>query len=358
MKTVLYDVHQALGAKFINFCGWEMPIQYKGIIQEHQAVRNSVGLFDVSHMGRIQIEGPDAESFLDYLSTNEIIGKEDGSATYTVWCREDGSSIDDLIVYRESKDKFFVIVNACNRQKDLDHLQTMAVGRQVTIIPKFDNAGILALQGPKASKVLEKLFPSVESLKHMHFISISYLGKQLILARTGYTGEDGFELYADRNTIKELWSKLLEVGKDEGIEPAGLGARDTLRLEMGYALYGHEISDTISPIESVCGWTIKWKKKDFLGKTALENLKKSPALRHEYGIILVDKGIAREGYTVYSNNQKIGHVVSGTYSPSLNQSIAIVLVERNLKLGDSLEVQVRQHLCRAQVVPLPFFRSK
>lgn len=354
MKTALYDLHCALNAKFIDFCGWNMPLQYTGIIQEHKAVRSGIGLFDVSHMGRIRIEGQDAELLMDYLSTNRIAGKPDGSAIYTVWCRQDGTAVDDLIVYKESPETFFVIVNACNRQKDLLHLQTYAAGRKVTITDYFQTDGILSLQGPKAADLLGRLFPSIKSLKHMHFISLP--SEHVTISRTGYTGEDGFEIYGKNDLIIKLWQWLLEYGKEFGIIAAGLGARDTLRLEAGFALYGHELSDSIAPIESVSAWTIKWDKADFLGKPALEKLKET-GHRHEYGIILRDKGIAREGYPIFKEGKQIGTVTSGTFSPTLSKAVAIVLVERNLALGDSLEVQVRGNRCAAQVVALPFYRS-
>lgn len=331
-----------------------MPIQYKGIIQEHLAVRQRVGLFDVSHMGRILVEGKEAESLLDFLSTNDIANKENGTAIYTVWCRENGTSIDDLIVYKVTPEKFFIIVNACNRQKDLKHLKNYAKEKNVTIVDRFNEDAILALQGPLAETVLQKIFPDVKNIRHMHFIALSYQVHNIIISRTGYTGEDGFEIYAPNEIALQLWKEFLESGQQQGIEPIGLGARDTLRLEQGYALYGHELSDNITPIESVSAWTVKWKKSDFLGKSALEKLKQSSNLLHEYGIILIDKGIAREGYEVLKNNQVIGKVTSGTFSPSLNQSIAIVIVEKKLQEGDSVEIRIRQHLCQAKVVSLPF----
>lgn len=356
MKTLLYDIHKTLGAKLVDFCGWEMPIQYQSIIHEHHVVRNQVGLFDVSHMGRIIVEGSDALPFLNYLSTNDLSNKADGTATYTVWCAENGSCIDDLIIYQESSTKFFMIVNASNREKDLTHLQDYATNYNVTVTPKYEDEGIFALQGPKAEIVLAKLFPEVVSLKHMHFTTVSYKNQYLLIARTGYTGTDGFELYIPNELVIGIWNQLLELGKSEGIEPIGLGARNTLRLEMGYALYGHELSDSIAATESVSTWTIKWGKPDFLGKKALEMLKNGSAQRHEYGVILVDKGIARDGYLVFHKGQEIGYVTSGTLSPTLNQSIAIILVTEKLQLDDRIEIKIRQDMCQARVVPLPFLR--
>lgn len=357
MRTVLFDQHQALGAKIVDFCGWEMPVLYKGIIQEHLAVRKSVGIFDVSHMGRICVEGPQAEAFLDYLSTNLIVGKPNGSATYTVFCRENGTCVDDLIVYKQSPEKFFLIVNAGNRQKDLLHLQEHAKNWNVHIKDKFHDEGILAIQGPKALEVVNQVIPGVDSLSPMTFAQFSFNTTPVIVAATGYTGAGGVEIYAPLNVIPHLWNQILQVGGSYGIEPVGLGARDTLRLEMGYALYGHELTDEISAIESVSSWTIKLKKPNFLGKAALEKLMQSGNARHEYGVVLEGKAIAREGYPVFKNNERIGVITSGTFSPSLNQPIAIVLVERKLENNDSVDIQIRSNMCSAKITKLPFLKS-
>jgi aminomethyltransferase len=355
MHTALLEAHQALGGKIVNFCGWQMPVQYQGVILEHQTVRQHVGIFDVSHMGRILVEGLEAEALLDFLSTNQISDKKDGTATYTVWCNEQGMAVDDLIVYRESKTKFFLIVNAGNREKDLAHLLHYSQGRDVTINERYQEDGILAVQGPQALNLMAVLFPGVRHLKHMHFASFTYKNQAIVISKTGYTGEDGVEIYAPKALSVDLWHALLEKGKPFGIAPIGLGARDTLRLEMGYALYGHELSDTIMPIESVSAWTVKWGKSNFLGKSALELMRDKPH-RHEYGIVLSDKGVAREGYRVLQEGKQIGMVTSGTHSPTLNQAIAIVLVEKKLEEGDSVEVQIREHLCAARVVNLPFIQ--
>jgi aminomethyltransferase len=221
----------------------------------------------------------------------------------------------------------------------------------------YRSDGILAVQGPLSRDLLSKLFSEVSTLTAMHLTSVNYQNQSVIVSQTGYTGEEGFEIFAKQDVIVLLWDRLLEEGQSFGIEPIGLGARDTLRMEMGYALYGHEISGEILPNESVSAWTIKWQKKEFLGKTALEMLESSSNKRFEYGIVLQDKGIAREGYPIFHQGAMIGKVTSGTLSPSLNQAVAIVLVERNLKEGDSVEVQIRQNKCMAKVVRLPFYRK-
>lgn len=358
MRTVLYDRHQALGAKMAAFAGWDMPISYKGILAEHQAVRQAAGLFDVSHMGRIDVQGPDAERFLDYLSTNQIIDKANGSVTYTVLCREDGSSVDDVLIYRLGSQDFFVIVNASNRQKDLDHLRQHAHAFNVHLQDRFNNQSILALQGPASSLILESMIAEVNQLHPMQVMSFEDEGQEVIISKTGYTGSPGFEIYVTNDLAGKWWDWLLKAGKLPGLEPAGLGARDTLRLEMGFALYGHELSDHIAPNESVSAWTVKWQKSDFLGKNALKKLEQSGKKRYAYGIKLLDKGIAREGYPVFLGEEAIGVVTSGSFSPSLNQAIALILVNHPLTIGDEVSVQIRQQQCHAQVEKLPFIRRQ
>jgi aminomethyltransferase len=354
MKTALSDQHRALGAKFVDFCDWEMPVQYQGIIQEHNAVRQKAGIFDVSHMGRILVYGPQAETFLDYLSTNKIAGKPDFTATYTVWCNASGGCVDDVIIYKQNATNFFVIVNACNRQKDLEHLIRYSREFDVRIQDRFAEDGIISMQGPSAIKIAAHIFPEAITIKPMHFTYLDYQGEQIILSATGYTGAGGFEIYAPHTAIVALWERFLAEGKDEGLVPVGLGARDTLRLEKGYALYGHELSDTIAASESVSAWTIKWDKQDFLGKSALVALEKSIEKRIEYGIVMLEPGIARADYEVFYEDKKIGTVTSGTLSPTLNKAIAIILVNQRLNVGDIVDVQIRQKRVKAQVIKLPF----
>lgn len=355
MKTALYDRHCALRAKMVEFSGWEMPLQYKGIRQEHFAVRRGIGIFDVSHMGRILVSGPEAESFLDYLSTNRIRGKKDFTATYTAWANRLGGTIDDVIIYRRNAESFFVIVNAGNRQNDLAHMMEEAKGFQVVIEPLFEGHGILAIQGPKAKLLLVRFFPEAAELSSMHFLPVRYKGIEIILSGTGYTGAGGGEIYAGNDILVELWDTFLEAGKQYGVEPAGLGARDTLRLEMGYALYGHELSLDIAPNESISSWTVKWEKDHFLGKEAMQKIEGNPQKRREYGIVMVEGGIAREKYDVFKEGRRIGTVTSGTLSPTLNKAIAIILSEVKLIEGDELEVQIRHNRIKAKVTALPFY---
>jgi aminomethyltransferase len=358
MRTALYERHRTLGAKMIAFGGWEMPLLYQGIIAEHLAVRQRVGIFDVSHMGRIVIHGAKAEDFLEFLSTNTIKGKADFSATYTVLASSKGGSVDDVIVYKENSEQFFVVVNAGNRHKDLEHLKREAHLFAVEVQDRYGEDGILAIQGPRADGLISEIFPEALAIKPMHFTPVLFRGQRIVLSRTGYTGSGGFEIYAPHASIVELWELILKEGQKKGIAPIGLGARDTLRLEMGYALYGHELSEEIAPTESVSAWTVKWNKGDFLGKAALEALEGTEHKRSEHGIVLLDKGIAREGCMVCKDGLQIGKVTSGTQSPSLNQAIAIVLVEGNLQVGDRVEVKIRQNTAMAQVVKLPFYQKE
>lgn len=354
LRTALYDRHCALGAKMVDFSGWKMPVQYQGIISEHHAVRNAVGVFDVSHMGRILVQGEDAETFLDYISTNKITGKPDLSATYTVWSNATGVCVDDVIVYKINATHFFVIANAGNRQKDLEHLKNESKAFKVSVRDCFATEGILAVQGPKAVLLMSKLFPEASKMQAMHFCETAYEGTKLIVSHTGYTGAGGFEVYAPNAVIIKLWDQLI----GQGAVPIGLGARDTLRLEMGYALYGHEISDTIAANESVSAWTVKWNKPAFLGKESLEKIEKSADKRAEYGVILQEPGIARAGYEVFQNGICIGIVTSGSHSPTLNQAIAIILVSTKLQENDQVDIQIRQKRCKAKVVKLPFVQGR
>ncbi len=359
MKTALYDHHLALGAKIVPFAGWEMPVQYKSILAEHQIVRQGVGLFDVSHMGLIKVKGLDAERLLDFVSTNRLVSKAEGTATYTVWCHAHGGSVDDVMIGKIKNQSFFVITNASNREKDVIHLGTQAhlQGFDVEIQEAFGQTGILALQGPLALPLLASLIPEVSSLKPMHFLSLGSDQEEFFVSRTGYTGAGGFELYGSATRIVEWWDVLLTKGKSYGIQPIGLGARDTLRLEMGFALYGHELTDTIAPNESVAAWTVKWDKPHFLGKKALEAIENNREKRLAFGVRLQGRSIARQGYPVFKDHELIGEVTSGSFSPTLNESIALILVNIPLQKGDQIAIQIRQNFCHAQVVELPFVRK-
>lgn len=357
MRTALYDRHIALGAKICEFAGWEMPLFYSGVVAEHFAVRCEVGLFDVSHMGYLEIKGHDAESFLDYISTNTISGRPDFSVVYTVFSSSTGGCIDDAAVFRRDDTHFFVVVNASNREIDLEHFLRTAKGYRVTIEPHYETHHILALQGPAARSLLARVLGQELSLKAMQFTICEFAGEELIVSRTGYTGSFGYELIGSNETVVQLWDLLMDEGKKEQIRPAGLGARDTLRLEAGFALYGHELTPDIAPTESVSSWTVRWKKEQFLGKEALLRLQASPEKRSQHALALIDKGVPRQGNMIIKNGHSVGQVTSGSFSPCLDRGIAIVMVTDNLAIGEKVDVEVRGHCLQAEVVKLPFYKG-
>ena len=339
----------------ISFAGWDLPLQYKGVIHEHNQVRKSAGVFDVSHMGRIAVNGEQAEVFLDYLSANRIEGKSDFTATYTVLPNAEGRTVDDVIVYKQNGENFFIVVNGSTRQKDLAHLNAYAKKFNVSITHQYDVEGILAVQGPLAKAIGSKLFPELSSLSPMKFLQTKFQGKELILSETGYTGAGGFEIYAPQDLIVAIWDLLLKEGAGGELESVGLGARDTLRLEMGYALYGHELSDSISVVESVSAWTFKPKGRSFLGKESCIALQNSSCCRTAYGIICKERGaIPREGCLIFKEGKEIGHVTSGTQSITLGKSIGLILSNEKLALGELVEVQIRNSTITAEVTLLPF----
>lgn len=333
MRTALWENHVALGAKMVDFAGYEMPIQYKGIVHEHLTVRNKVGVFDVSHMGRVIIRGEEAGKFIEWLSTNSMKGP--GRAVYTCFCDAKGGTVDDAIVYQEDENSFFTILNASRKQDDLNHIREHAVRFNVKIEECFHDEGILALQGPEASKHL-----STSLSKPMRFEKQG----DLIISTTGYTGSGGYEIFGPTDSIGKLWDRLIA----EGVEPIGLGARDTLRLEKGYALYGHELSLDISPLESVSAWTVH-REKDFLGKEGVHGKG-----RFAHGLILADSPIPREGFKVFADDEEVGFVTSGGFSPSLKIPIALILCQRQMASGMPLAVEIRGKRFLGTVTSLPF----
>ncbi len=357
MKTFLYDQHHAMGARFVNFAGFEMPLNYTNIKDEHQTVREGVGIFDISHMGRVFVEGLEASQFLDYISTNCIQDMPVNKAVYTVLCDLNGTAIDDVIIYRHQRNHFSLVVNASNRQKDLDYLKLHAKNFDVSITPHFTKEGILAIQGPLSKELLKPLFEEVNDLRFMRSCSLQWRGHPLFISRTGYTGELGYEVYGRQEALKELWDELFAQKKID-LKPIGLAARDILRLEMGYVLYGHELSETIAPSESLAFWTIKWDKEDFLGKEAMLKLKKSAKKRSQHGVMLQENAIARPDMEVKINGVLKGVVTSGTFSPSLQKSIAIVMIEGKVKPNDKLTIQIRNREIKAEVVGFPFYKQK
>ena len=360
-QTPLHQAHIDANAKMVDFGGWHMPVQYVGIAQEHKAVREQVGLFDVSHMGEFWVEGEDAEKYLNYLLTNNVTRITDGQAMYTVMCQEDGGIIDDLIVYRLNPQRFLMVVNAANIEKDFAWAQKHAESFAVDLRNASDEFCQIALQGPQAEAVLRKIVPeSAAAIKPFRFVESDLLGTTAIIARTGYTGEDGYEIYAPAQKGMEIWQALLEAGKAAGIQPCGLGARDTLRLEAALALYGNDISTETNPIEANLGWVVKLKKGDFVGREALQAIKDAGPARRLHGLKPLDRVIPRQHYDVFSESgeQKIGTVTSGTLSPTLGCPIAMAYIQSGAQTGDTVSIAVRGKQYRAEVVELPFYRCK
>ncbi|MEM3824060.1 MAG: glycine cleavage system aminomethyltransferase GcvT, partial [Candidatus Bathyarchaeia archaeon] len=365
-RTQLYEVHQKT-AKLTVFAGFEMPMWYKGVIQEHLAVRNSVGIFDISHMGRIMIMGADAERFLNYVITNDVSKLMPNSAQYSVMCNEEGGIIDDFVYYRLEKDKFMFVANAVNREKDYNWLTKNAKGFNVHIEEVSDNVAMLAVQGPNAEKTLQKISPDDLSRIERFKCAPSHLADvDVLLSRTGYTGEDGFEVFiwntplsSPNNAIK-VWNAILDAGKPFGVEPCGLGARDTLRLEAGMCLYGNDIDEKTTPLEATLGFVVKLQKDNFIGKNALLKQKTEGIRRKRVGIRMVGQGIPRPGFEIYSsNNEKIGYVTSGTFSPLLKCGIAMAYVQTSqAQEGNIVNVKVRDKLAKAEIVPFPFYDSE
>jgi aminomethyltransferase len=376
VKTPLYDLHIKYGAKIVDFQGWKMPLQYSGIIEEHINTRHNVSIFDVSHMGRFQVTGTEAFHVLQMLATNDISKLDDNQALYSPICRNDGGIIDDLIIYRINSARYLVVVNASNRIKDFrwisSHSKSSAVLTDIS-----DDTVLLAVQGPLALNVIEQVFPELNlaRLKPFDFIitSISAHGKtdhdhaskgskedmrntknELLISRTGYTGEDGFELLFDSSRTS-IWEKLLQKGSPYNVKPAGLGARDTLRIEAGLMLYGNEMDETISPFEVPLKWTVKLEKADFVGKQALSD---RPISKKLVGFEVLEKRIARHGSRVQINGKMAGHVTSGSYSPTLKKSIGMCFVSPNLSSAQEIEIDIGGKIYRSKITPSTRFYKR
>ena len=356
-RTTLYETHLKYGGKMVPFAGWEMPVQYTaGVINEHNAVRTACGIFDVSHMGEITVEGPDAVANLNYLLTNDFSGMTDGQARYSPMCNDDGGVVDDLIAYRKDEDEFLLVVNAANKDKDFNWIKAHAFG-DVTIEDISDTVGQIALQGPRAMEILSKLV-NVEDIPEEYYAAkydVPMCGTHVMISTTGYTGEEGVEIYMPKDEAHVIWEALMEAGKDCGLIPCGLGARDTLRLEAGMPLYGHEMDDTITPKEALLSIFVKMDKADFIGKEALE--RKTPPARKKVGLEVTGRGIIREHMDVYKNGKKIGVTTSGTMCPYIKKAVACALVDADERvLGDEVEVDVRGRRVPAKMVSATFYK--
>ncbi len=356
-RTPLYDVYQRYGGKTIDFGGWDLPVQYTGILAEHTAVRTRAGLFDVSHMGELDVSGPQALFCLQSLATNDVSRLVDGQALYTPICNERGGTVDDVLIYRFTIDHYLVVVNAANIDKDFEWFTRHSAGAQV--VNRSADIAQLALQGPLAQTILMRVADhEVREIAYYHFREdISVAGISCLVSRTGYTGEDGFELYTAAEDAARLFMALLEAGADLGLLPIGLGARDTLRLEARLPLYGHELADDISPLEAGLAPFVKFDKPDFIGKSTLMAQKQQGIPRKLVGFVLEDRGIARAGHKVRVALQEVGYVTSGTMSPTLRQSIGLALVERlHGEIGRPLTVDIRGKEVPGAIVKTPFYR--
>lgn len=351
-STVLLEAHKALGAKLIDFGGWDMPLQYAGVISEHQAVRTGAGLFDVSHLGKLRVTGAANGEALQRAVTADVIGLEPGRATYSLVLTEDAGTVDDIFIYRIADDDWLVVPNASNVHAVADSIR--ASGGEP--VDEWNRYTILALQGPGSFEVWEKAFPGTGAtdLKLYRWAPMDLFGTDALVARTGYTGERGFELYAPVDVAERAFRSLL----DSGATPVGLGARDTLRLEMGYALYGHELSLDINPLEAGLGWAVAWDT-DFVGKSALERIRADGPERKLFAIRCTGKGVPRQGYTVLSGDEPIGTVTSGNHSPTLGTGIALALgpTASVPSLGDEVAIDARGRALPGDIVKPPFIRS-
>jgi aminomethyltransferase len=359
-RTPIYEDHVALGARIVPFAGWEMPVQYTGIVDEHQAVRTAVGLFDVSHMGELRLRGQYAAHVVDYLVTNDAKKLDDGQAMYTCACNESGGILDDLIVYRHAEEDWLIVCNASNRDKMSAHF-ARAAKDHCDFTDESDATALLALQGPRAFDVLGKLggdAARLSSLGSFRFRSAEIEGVRCTPSRTGYTGEDGVEIFCPWNEALRLWRALLAAGKDFGIKPVGLGARDTLRLEARLSLYGNDIDETTNPIEAGLGWVVKTDKGDFVGREALLKIKAAPLARKLVGFEVTGRGIARHGYPLADAEGKpVGICTSGSPAPTVGKNIGLGYLPLPMtSIGSHLSVDCRGKRVDAVVVPTPFYK--
>jgi len=357
--TAMSHIHKAAGARMTNFAGWWMPIQYEGIMAEHRTVRKDVGLFDISHMGEVTITGPDRAKFVDFITTNKASVLTPHQVQYACMTLPDGGIVDDLLVYAMA-DRFYLVVNASSHQKDLAHMQQQAAGFDVNIQDVSHETSLIGIQGPKAEQVMSRVFKDADlpSLAYYHFMEQGCDSSLLIISRTGYTGEDGFEIYGPWDMGPAVWEALMNAGQEYDIKPIGLGARDTLRLEVNYCLYGHEIDETINPLEAGLGWIVKLDKNDFLGKEALQAIKTQGPARKLAALEMTTRAIPRQGYPVFFKGAHVGEVKSGTHSPSLGKGIATAILETSAAtIGAELEIEIRGKRFAAVVIKPPFYKQ-
>ncbi|HUV35587.1 MAG TPA: glycine cleavage system aminomethyltransferase GcvT [Patescibacteria group bacterium] len=380
LKTPIYEAHVARGGRIVEFAGFLMPVSFEGIVAEHERVRNAVGLFDVSHMGEIEITGRDACAFTDYIVSNNVGRLEEGQICYTVCCNDAGRVLDDLLVYKFSEERILLVVNAVNTKKIYDHVGAVLRGavdvksrdrlaeerkKDVAIRNVSPETAQIAVQGPNArdilrsSRICAPVRDELATIPYYRFIIFRYNGGEIVVSRTGYTGELGYEIYLPAPLALDVWNELLACGEDYGAAPIGLGARDTLRFEPAFCLYGHELDEETSPLESGLSWVVKLKKGDFIGREALAAEKDAAPSRVLIGLEIEGRGIARQGFSVLKQGTGIGTVTSGTFSPTLKKSLAMALVSRSISLDNGgITVDIRGKSVPANRVPLPFYKSR
>lgn len=360
-KTSLYDIHNKYGGKIIDFAGWSLPVEYEGIIAEHEAVRNAAGLFDVSHMGEVEVKGKDALDFVQNLITNDAATLEDNQILYSLMCYPHGGIVDDLLVYKFNHEHYFLVINASNVEKDFQWMLDNVGNYNVTLTNVSENYSEMALQGPEAQAILQKLTDT--DLSEIKFFycnrDVKIQGVSCLVSRTGYTGEDGFEIYLNHESAAKIWDLIMETGKEVGIKAAGLGSRDTLRFEASLPLYGNELSDEITPLEAGLGFFVKLNKEQFIGKDVLVKQKAEGLKRKIVGFELLDKGVPRHGYEVVVEGKEVGFVTTGYMSPTLKKPVGLAMVPVEYsELGTEIEIKVRKRLLKAVVISKKFYTKK
>jgi aminomethyltransferase len=358
-RTPLYETHVKYGGKIVEFGGWLLPVQYAGILDEHKTVREKAGLFDVSHMGEVLVKGPDALPFLQRLVTNDIAQITDNQVQYSPMCYQDGGTVDDLLIYKRAQDEYFLVINAANTEKDWRWLQDNSAGYQLELTNLSAATAELALQGPLAETILSKLTTAaLAKLQYYWFIpEAEVAGRQVMISRTGYTGEDGFEIYCNPDDAVVLWEKIMEAGQPYGLQPAGLGCRDTLRFEATLPLYGHELSPAITPLEAGLSKFISLDKGEFNGREALVQQQQTGVTRKLVGFELTGRGIPRAEYPVVCEGRQIGVVTTGSYAPTLDKNMGLALVSAEYaEIGRQFAIEIRGKQIPAQVIPKPLYR--
>ncbi len=363
LKTALYECHVALNAKLVDFAGWALPVQYTSALDEHLAVRNSCGLFDISHMGEFTLKGKDSKLFLEKLIPTSLAKLENNKGMYTMLCNEQGGVIDDLFIFQNNEESYYLVVNASRRIADFEWLSKHTKNMDIELLDVSDSTAKIDLQGPTSQSVLQKVFPSFKVPERFFFNYCDFEGKRIMISNTGYTGEIGFEIYCDNEVAPKIWNTLLEKGKEDSIMPCGLASRDSLRLEACYSLYGHELSETINPMEAGLGWAIN-SDKDYVASSILREIKANGVARKVFCIKLIDRGIPREGYRIQYEGTDIGYITSGCYSPLLKEGIAFALldiekakqeIDIDLAIGMQIDVMIRDKCVKAGIVKRPFY---